>query len=136
MAKSVFLSNYPSQKQLKTLGDHIRKRRLDLKLEQDDLAKMFNANRGTIANWEQNRFEPAIEFMPKIFEFLEYIPKDLFRAETLPEKILFYRQIHGLTQKELAKQVGVDPCSIMDWENGKFKPSKKKMIQLLEMLIA
>jgi len=40
-----------------------------------------------------------------------------------------------MTQKDLAKRVGVDPGSIMGWENGKFKPSKK-MIQWLEMLIA
>ena len=65
---------------------------------------MFDANKDSIANWEKSRFGPSIEFLPKIFEFLGYTPKDLFKAETLPEKILYYRQIHGITQKELAKQ--------------------------------
>ncbi len=62
--------------------------------------------------------------MPRIIEFLGYVPDDLFKAKSLAEKIRVHRHIHGLSQKELAKQMGVDPSTIMCWENGKHKISK------------
>lgn len=116
--KSVFVSRYKNLNQLKTFGDHIRKKRIDLNLQQRELAGTLKVNVGTIVNWENNRFEPAIEFIPRILDFLRYIPKELFKAKNTPKQIRVYRQVDGITQKELAKQLGIDPSTIMDWENG------------------
>lgn len=35
-----------------------------------------------------------------------------------------YRAEHGLTQTELAAQIGVDHSTIARWENGDTKPSR------------
>jgi DNA-binding XRE family transcriptional regulator len=62
--------NYP--KVLKTLGDHIRKKRLDLGLFQKDLAKLIGVDKTSVYNWENNKTHPAPRFFQKIVHFLEY----------------------------------------------------------------
>ena len=89
------------------------------------MAEIIGTDKCTIANWENNRFEPQIKFIPRILDFLGYTPKGLFEANSFSKEIRVYRQFHGITQKELAKQLGIDPSTIMDWENGKHKPTKK-----------
>jgi DNA-binding XRE family transcriptional regulator len=62
--------------------------------------------------------------IPKIIEFLGYIPFDM-QFEDLWQKIYTYRQFLGLRQKDLARQIGVDPSAIGSWERGKHKPANK-----------
>ncbi len=102
-------SAYP--KALKALGDHLRKRRLDLKLLQKDIAIKLGVCEQSICNWEKNLAKPAIEFIPKIIKFLDYTP---FNISTLSigERIVVYRKLHGLSQKMLACQLGIDPCTL------------------------
>jgi DNA-binding XRE family transcriptional regulator len=44
--------SYPSE--LNTIGDHLKKRRLDLELLQKDLAEQIGATTCTIQYWETN----------------------------------------------------------------------------------
>jgi len=44
------------------------------------------------------------------------------RVRTLGEKIVHYRRLLGLTQKELAKSLGIDPGTLGRWERNKGKP--------------
>ena len=44
--------------ELKTLGDHVRARRLDLGLFQKDVAELVGVSTDTVTNWEKNRSEP------------------------------------------------------------------------------
>ena len=62
--------------------------------------------------------------MPKIIEFLGYIP-NLITPKSLGEKIVLYRKMRGLTQKELARQLGIDPGTLGKWERGESKPLGK-----------
>jgi DNA-binding XRE family transcriptional regulator len=71
-ARKPFNKAYPGD--LTTLGDHIRKRRLNLGMHQKDAARLVNAATSTVTNWEKNRTRPTLVFMPKIFEFLGYDP--------------------------------------------------------------
>ena len=89
---------------------------------QKEVAKIFKVSTSTIENRENNRYEPAIKYIPEIIKFIGYIPNNLFTAKNIREQIRVYRHIHGLTQKELAEQINVSPDSIMDWENGETKP--------------
>lgn len=68
--------------------------------------------------------------MPRIIEFLGYTPKSLVKGNALADQIRMYRHIHGISQREFAKQMGVDPSSIMCWESGKHKLSKKLLGRL------
>jgi DNA-binding transcriptional regulator YiaG len=120
---------YPQE--LKTVGDHIRKRRRDLKLFQKDVAKIIRVDKVTIQNWEVNSVEPSFKHIPKIREFLGYSPCDETPAKILAQKILAFRKFHGLSQKNLAHSLGISPDTLADWESGKTKQPTKKLLKKL-----
>ncbi|MGA2916896.1 MAG: helix-turn-helix domain-containing protein [Sedimentisphaerales bacterium] len=122
LERAVFEPDYPSLNQLKTLGDHILKRWMDLWLEQKEVAEIIEVDKCTIANWEKNRNAPRIRHLPNIMGFLGYRPFDA-DYRTLGERIIKERQMLGLSQKQLAIQIGIDPSTIRSWEKGKHKPS-------------
>ena len=64
----------PYPKELKTYGDHLRKKRLDLNLSQPQVAKIINITTDSITNWELNRNNPSLKQVQKIILFLEYTP--------------------------------------------------------------
>ena len=94
-AKKPLSGAYP--KELRTLGDHLRKRRLDLALFQKDVAKRLGANEASVWNWEKNRSSPALRFVPRIIEFLGYTPDDDTKPESLGQKIVNWRRLRGIT---------------------------------------
>lgn len=112
---------YP--RKLETLGDHLRKRRLDLGLLQRDVAQRLGVHKGTVHNWETNRTTPPLRFVPRIVQFLGYVPY-YTTPSTLGKRILTARRLLGLTQKELARQLGIDPSTLGRWEGDKGKPSR------------
>lgn len=63
---------YP--KQIRTLGDAIRKRRLDLELLQREVADRLGCDVMTIVNWEKNHTSPRITHLERVVEFLGYDP--------------------------------------------------------------
>jgi DNA-binding XRE family transcriptional regulator len=119
----------------RTWGDWIKCRRLDLKLTKRQLSLKLNVSDITIYFWEKNRVQPSLAQMPKIIEFLG---RDPFKKETvtLGEKIREYRRVHGLAQKKLAKQLGVDQTTLAGWESGKHEPSKRLFEKLTEFMIS
>jgi len=119
---------------LATIGDHIKKRRLDLNLFQKDVAKLIGVKEESIYNWENNRSNPKIYLLPKIIEYLGYIPFELLK-ESIGDKIIVYRKKHGLSQRKLAKLLSVDQTTIRDWERNKHKPNKKSSEIILKILI-
>lgn len=114
----------------KTLGDHIRKRRMELNLFQKDVAAIFNVSEDCITYWENNRSGPQIQYYPPIFGFLGYCPFEL-DTSTFAGKIKAYRYLNGLTIKRFAKLVNVDPATVSRWEEGKGCFSKRKKLELL-----
>lgn len=59
---------YPSNP--KTIGEHIKKRRLDLNLFQKDVARVIGVTEDTIINWEVKGIAPQMKYMSRIVEFL------------------------------------------------------------------
>jgi DNA-binding transcriptional regulator YiaG len=55
-----------------SIGDKLRKKRLDLGLSQQDIAQMLNKTKSTIRNWEANRFCPRKCDEQKIKKFITY----------------------------------------------------------------
>jgi transcriptional regulator with XRE-family HTH domain len=104
---------------------------MDLWLEQKEVAEIIGVDKCTIANWEKNRNAPRIRHLPKIVDFLGYQPWDE-GCRSLGERIIKEQQVMGLSQKQLAIQIGIDLCTIRSWEKGKHKPSKP----LLKILAA
>lgn len=129
-AKKPSSPGYPQT--LKNLGDHLRKRRLDLKLLQKEVAKKIGVDETSIYYWENNRVKPSLTYIPKIIEFLGYIPFNA-KSNSLREQIVTYRRVHGLTQKKLACLLGIDPTSIGHWERGEHWPQKQLLDKLLSL---
>jgi len=63
-AKKPLSAAYP--KELKTVGDHLRRRRLELKPLQEDVAERLGTTPCTLRNWEKNRSSLSLAFIPKI----------------------------------------------------------------------
>ncbi|MBK7407188.1 MAG: helix-turn-helix transcriptional regulator [Saprospirales bacterium] len=63
---------YPAE--LNTLGDHLRKTRLDRGLSQPDLARILRVTTDTITGWELNRHKPGVNSIRAIMEFLGNTP--------------------------------------------------------------
>src|SRR4051812_45583526 len=89
-----------------TLGQHIKKRRLELKILQKDVAQIIGVSEDTITYWENGRATPQNRYYPKIIDFLGYNP--LMVDGTLGGRIKIYRLSNGLSQEELAKILEVD----------------------------
>ena len=86
----------PYPKELVTIGDHIKKKRLDLNLTQNDVAKQIGVKEESVYNWENNRSKPKIYLIPNIIEFLGYVPFELPK-ESIRDKIKSYRKEQGLS---------------------------------------
>jgi transcriptional regulator with XRE-family HTH domain len=120
--KPIHREKYPDF--MKTWGDHIKVRRLDLKLTKRQLSLNLNVSDVTIYLWERNKVRPSLAQIPKIIEFLG---RDPFEKETenLGDTIWEYRRVHGLTQRKFAVQLGIDPTTLAGWEKGEHRPTKR-----------
>lgn len=110
---------YP--KEIKSLGDHLRTARLDRGLLQKDVARLIGVTVLTITNWERNATEPELRFMPTIIDFLGAYHEP--RPDSLPRRLVAARRAMGLSQREAARRMGVDPSTLARWERGERLPS-------------
>jgi len=83
----------------------------------------------TVNNWETNRKSPQLRFVPRIVEFLGYVPYDT-QPQALGKRIVLWRRTLGLTQREAAQRLGVDPSTLGRWERNEGRPSKKLLERL------
>jgi len=111
------------------LGDHLRKKRLDLGLLQKEVANKIGADETSVWNWENNRAKPSLSHIPAIIQFLEYTPT-LAPKEGLGGKIRVSRESLGLSQERLAHTLIIDPTTIRRWESGQTRPSKELLKKL------
>jgi transcriptional regulator with XRE-family HTH domain len=105
---------YP--REVRTLGDHLRRRRLDLRLTQRILGERWGVRSETIAAWELGQTKPGIRQVAKIVALLGGDPVD--HPATLSGRLLAIRRRLGLTQAELAAQLGQDEKQTCRWERG------------------
>jgi transcriptional regulator with XRE-family HTH domain len=61
----------------KTLGEHLRKRRVDLALSMTKLAQLlgFGISDTAIEKWEKNQYRPTEPFRSRIVQFLGFDPE-------------------------------------------------------------
>lgn len=98
-----------------TLGEHIKRRRLELGFTQKEAcALLANICVETLINWEKDKTDPPIPFVPAILHFLGYDP---FPPPcTLGERMLAKRRTMGWTIKKAAARIGVDESTWGEWE--------------------
>jgi DNA-binding transcriptional regulator YiaG len=85
------------------------------------VAKKLDVCQPCVYNWEANKSQPDIAYMPAVIEFLGYNPLPV--VERLGAQLVQRRTALGLTQKELAKRLGVDPGTLARWERGEREPA-------------
>src|SRR5690606_2782950 len=69
---------------METLGDRIKRRRLELGLTQKQLGEAVNRSVQLISDWEANRRRPSIDVMPRLAAVLQMSLQELFDADPLP----------------------------------------------------
>lgn len=118
---------YPSS--LNTLGDHLRKVRLDRGLSQPQVAKLLKVTPDTVTGWELNRHQPPARLAKGIIRFLGYLP---FKDEevSLGKKLHFARLLSGKTQEQVAIRIGCDESNLRQIELDKRKPGKKILLKI------
>lgn len=100
----------------RTLGDHLRRRRLELKHSQEQAARLLGVTSWTISNWEKGRSTPPIQSLSRLFGFLGYDPFP--ESTSLPERLLAKRRAMGWSIAKAADSLGVDRGAWSDWERG------------------
>jgi transcriptional regulator with XRE-family HTH domain len=116
----------------RTIGEHIRKRRLDLGLLQIEIAKMIGVTESTIWNWEHGT-EPELRHMPKIIEFLRYVPFEC--PEDPMGRLKYFKQVKGLSYEQLGEVMGRDPEQLTDWLSGRIKPCRRNLQVIYDFLL-
>src|SRR5258706_14052955 len=122
---------------LNSIGDHIRKRRVELKLTQEAAALQLEVSTDTVTFWESRRFQPKIHNVPKIIKFLGYNPYPIEKA-ILGARVKYYRLMHGLSHKKFGILFQVDASTVGSWENERSSPhasTKAKLEVLLSTLV-
>jgi transcriptional regulator with XRE-family HTH domain len=115
-----------------TIGDHLRKKRLDLSLLQREVALLLQSTECSVYLWEANRTSPALPFLPNIIEFLGYCPFD--PGWTPGERHVWIRRYLGLSQEAMARRLRVDPGTLARWERGERKPKGELLTSLLRFI--
>ncbi len=111
-----------------TLGEHIRKRRVEAGLSQNALGRRLGVTGVALLQWEKDRTTPEARFYPALVAFLGYDP--LPPAVTLSEKIKRHRLRLGLTQKQAARYIGISEETFAAWEKGVGRaPLKEKELE-------
>jgi DNA-binding XRE family transcriptional regulator len=105
-----------------TVGEHIRKKRMDLGLLQREVAEIIGVTESSIWNWEHGT-EPELQYNPKIIRFLGYIPFD--RPDGTVGRLAWYKRTNGLTLNELGQQMQRHPDQLQEWLSGTRIPFRK-----------
>ena len=105
-----------------TLGDHLRRRRLELGLYQKDVAVQIGVTASTIWNWEHG-WTIDLKYIPRVIQFLSYNPIPC--PDDPLESLAWYKLVNGLTLENLGAEMNRDPEQLADWLSGRHKPCLK-----------
>jgi DNA-binding transcriptional regulator YiaG len=105
-----------------TIGEHFKRRRLELGLTQKELATQLEVSEWTVINWETGIRQPRITHYPAIVRFLGSDPS--CPANSADTSLGAIRRSLGVPRRELARRIGVDEGTLCDWEKGSRRASR------------
>lgn len=79
----------------------------------------------TLINWEQHHCGPVCTHGAKILAFLGYCPFE--DPKNFRDELHLWRWKRGLSHRQAATVIGVDPCTWQSWEREDKKPSSKSL---------
>jgi DNA-binding transcriptional regulator YiaG len=106
----------------------LNRRRLDLGLLWRDVAREIGTGATNVANWSKGHSKPGLEFWPRVIQFLGYDPRP--PATSLGDRLTQRREGQGLSQKELACALEVDPNTLARWERKQRVPTGKFRVRV------
>jgi transcriptional regulator with XRE-family HTH domain len=98
------------------LGEHPRKKRLELGLLQRELANQIGVSPWTRINRENRHTEPSIGSILAIIQFLGFNPSP--ESSDLEKHLLAKRREMGWSIQAVARAIGVDRSTWKRWECG------------------
>ncbi len=123
---------YP--REINSLGDHIRKKRLDLGLLQRDVAAQMGVDSDSICHWEIGSSRPKASFLPRIYDFLAYCP---WQAPAhFGEWLRMVRHSLGLSRKRLGHYQHIDESTLWRLESGRSEPTRQTESRLRDLLLS
>ena len=96
---------------------------------------MMNVKEDTVYSWETLGRSPAIGQWPAIIRFLGYVP--FAKGDSFADRLKAYRKLCGLTQQQLADELGVAMLTVRTWEAGTHQPrpeTRERVEQLIEFV--
>ena len=103
---------------------------MDLGLTQKRAAQQIGVV--TLWYWEKNYRSPRVCLVPLVIRFLGYCP--YLPGQSFPEWLRACRMTLGLSQEQLAKDLGVDGSTVNGWEACQHKPTKKSLSRVKKVL--
>ena len=129
-----FLAKAPPKKRgtkAKEFGRRLRDKRLRYGMNRTEAAMLFHVDISVWRRWENGQNYPRED---KLAELLEWL--DAALARTLGQRIREKRIRLGMTQKELAKLLGVKKLTVRLWENNQVFPSSANLQRVMGWLHA
>jgi len=124
-----------------TIGGHLRRRRLQLKIHQSEAAHRLGVSTVSLSRWERDHTYPTWDYHGVITDYLGYDAfglcglRDPYSNETngvaslsnesLGQRLKSRRLTLKLTVKECAKKLNIDPKTVQGWESGSHQPLPK-----------
>jgi len=122
--------DYPEEPN--ALGEHIKRRRLDLGLRQRDVAADLGVRFVTLCGWETGRATPETRYIPAIERFLGYCLYD--PIWTFGERLRAAREAQGLSRARLSKMAGLDPATVARAEADVRRLARRSVSRLRQAL--
>lgn len=142
----------PVPKEPTTIGGHLRRRRLELRIFQAEAARRLGVSTVALSRWECDKDHPAWSHQPKIITYLGYDPFDTpalggpkgneshfvaslstGRPTSLGQQIIQLRLERKINRKELAQELGISVKTLWGWEIDRHAPSTLLKRRILEL---
>ncbi|WP_406676491.1 helix-turn-helix domain-containing protein [Moorella sp. ACPs] len=120
-----------------TVGARLRRLREQKGITLSELSRRSGVSLAHISEIERSRSTASLKTLEKLAAVLEVSPSSLLRSsqeDTLGNKLKRLREKMGLTQKELAQQVGISHSLIGQIETDRIQPSLATLSSLAEAL--
>ena len=85
-----------------------------------------------LQNWELGQQSPTLRFVPRIVQFLGYVPGS--SAPTPGERLKASRRADGAFQLQIARALGIDKQLVSDWERGRHPLTEERLREIQSLL--
>lgn len=88
----------------------------------------------TLGNREKGRTTPVIRHRPSIYKWLGYYPLAL-TPMGIGRQLVACRQAQGLSQRDVARQLGLDPGTLSRTEQGRLGSTNRQVRRAIKALL-